>query len=96
MNSTIEAETDFATDLWAYPNPFTSILNLEVELSQAGPVSLTVYDLRMRPVVRVAMEETLPEGIHPFKIDLGNEARGIYFVQLISRGKTITEKVLKQ
>lgn len=95
-NSTIETETDYTTDLWAYPNPFSSILNLEVELSQAGPVSLTVYDIQMRPVVKVAMEETLPEGIHPFKIDLGNEPRGIYFVQLVSRGQTITEKVVKQ
>jgi hypothetical protein len=94
--SATEAVGDFLTGLSAYPNPFTDKITLEVELAKSGSVSLTVFDLSMRPVIKAAKGEILSEGIHSFQVDLSPESSGIYFVQLVANGRTFTEKVVKQ
>jgi hypothetical protein len=90
-----EVENDFLTALSAYPNPFTDKITLEVELSNPGAVSLVVYDLSMRPVIKAANGEILSEGMHSYLIDLNREPAGIYFVQLVADGQTFTERVVK-
>jgi hypothetical protein len=94
--SATEAVGDFLTGLGAYPNPFTDKITLEVELAKSGSVSLTVFDLSMRPVIKAAKGEILSEGIHSFQVDLSPESSGIYFVQVVANGRTFTEKVVKQ
>ncbi|MEM1000960.1 MAG: T9SS type A sorting domain-containing protein [Bacteroidota bacterium] len=87
---------DYEIGVWAYPNPFANSVTVEVELSRPGPISLIVYDSGMREVSRVIKGRELPAGIHTYTADLSDHPAGLYFVQLVGEGQTITEKIVKQ
>ncbi|MEM6273567.1 MAG: T9SS type A sorting domain-containing protein [Bacteroidota bacterium] len=87
---------DYQIGVWAYPNPFANSVTVEVELSRPGPVSLIVYDSGMREVARVIKGRDLPAGIHAYAADLSDHPAGLYIVQLVGEGQTITEKIVKQ
>ncbi|MEM0998992.1 MAG: T9SS type A sorting domain-containing protein [Bacteroidota bacterium] len=83
-------------NLWAYPNPCRGAFSLEVKLGQPGPVRLTVYNAALQPVTHLVTGETLPAGVHHYRVELDETAAGIFFVQLIAAGQTQTEKIVQQ
>ncbi len=64
-----------------YPNPFRDATEIRFALPEAGPVSLVVYDVMGREVVRLA-EETMTAGFHCVKWDASSLSSGVYLYRL--------------
>ncbi|MFN4083925.1 MAG: IPT/TIG domain-containing protein [Bacteroidia bacterium] len=81
------------TSVNAYPNPFTSGLQLEVLSSQNADYTLTVVDLQGRVVSTRNVQIT--EGLNRIDVsEMDNMKGGIYFIKL-SGNETTTIKVVK-
>jgi len=65
----------------AYPNPFNPSTRLRFEIAEASEVSLVVYDLLGRVVMRV-VDERLEAGPHHRNLDMSGFASGMYFVRI--------------
>ncbi|MGB5849000.1 MAG: aryl-sulfate sulfotransferase [Ignavibacteriaceae bacterium] len=81
-----------------YPNPFNPSTNIKFQISQAGYVSLKVYDILGNEITTLVNEELSP-GKYDIEFDLGTGPRsvltsGIYFYQLIARNFIQTKKML--
>ncbi len=63
----------------AHPNPFNPATMLEVVLPEAGPLTLNVYDLAGRLVVRQQLDWA-PAGSSTRRLDLSGHASGLYVV----------------
>lgn len=84
------------TQIAAYPNPFTTEMNVELSAIEAGPARLRLTDLTGRVLREEAV--VVPAGTAEFKIDaLQSVGAGVYMVQLVpASGKTQTVRVQKQ
>ena len=80
------------------PNPFRQSTAFTVSLSQAGPVSLTIYSLDGRRV-RTLMEETREAGEYHLTWDGrdaqgGAAAPGVYFVRLAAGSRRYSQTIV--
>lgn len=80
------------------PNPFNPATVIHYTVTQAGPISLRIYDVSGR-LVRTLTADSLQPGAHQAtwdgRTDTGaGAASGAYFCRLQSRAGTDTEKVL--
>lgn len=64
-----------------FPNPFSSITNIQFTLPEARDVRLEVYDILGRQI-RLLIDETLPVGIHRFEFDAAGLSSGIYLYRV--------------
>lgn len=69
-----------------YPNPTSGQFTIEL----SSPADLSVINVVGQEIIK----EKLQAGKH--NLDLGNEARSIYFVSVVQNGKTSIVKLLKQ
>jgi hypothetical protein len=81
-----------------YPNPFNPVTNISFDLPRQGYVSLVVYDIMGREIVRI-IDDQLMGGHHKFrwsgKHNSGRVASsGIYFYQLTAEDFQQTRKML--
>ena len=81
----------------AYPNPFNPTVRLTVAVAEAGPVDVTVFDVRGARVKRLE-QSTRPAGRFAVTWDGRGEsgesvASGVYFVRLTTRAATDVRKV---
>ena len=81
-------ENDFETTFSIYPNPATSIINLKTQ----NPLnSVTVFS------TLGALVKQLTNMNKPItSLDVSSLESGVYFLQLISNGKVITRKFIKE
>jgi len=90
----------FARLLGSVPNPFNAGTVVRIEMGQAGPVRLDVYDVRGRLVRRLADgSRSLAAGVHDFPWDGCNEqgrsvSSGIYFLRLSAGGNVVCGKLV--
>jgi hypothetical protein len=90
-----------AVTLSAWPNPFNPLVRLAMEVRDAGPASLDLFDLRGRLVVQL-FDGILPEGRSELDWDgrdaLGRPApSGVYFARLETRtGRAVQKLVLAE
>lgn len=61
-----------------YPNPFNPMTTVSYDLPSAGKVTLMIYDVLGRLVMRAA-EAQLPAGHHTVTLDCGHLSSGVYF-----------------
>ena len=69
-----------------YPNPFNSATTIEFALPEAGEVSLTIYDILGREVLR-PVRGYKEAGRHSVTVDMDRAASGFYFY-ILSTEKT--------
>lgn len=74
-----------------YPNPTTGLLNVDVQLATQGAIVITVYNALGQAVSQVQDAKVL-EG--NYKLDFSKLAKGIYHVQVVGGGETMTQKVV--
>jgi len=80
---------NFATASFSiYPNPATDIINISNNLDTIENVTIT--DLNGRVVKEVIF------GTDQAQINISDLAQGVYILNAISNGKTITEKIVKK
>lgn len=79
------------TEVMAYPNPTSGMVNLKVSLSREEKVRLYVLDV----LGQVLQQDELEGDDHyETKLDLGNYLPGIYFINLKSQNQVHTLKVV--
>jgi len=88
-------EQQSATQLSAYPNPFTTSTKIEYELTQPSHILLTIYNT-IGEVVLQADEGTLPPGKHTFTWTPERLSEGLYYAVLRSEEGVSVIKMLKQ
>jgi hypothetical protein len=76
-----------------YPNPFNSTTTIKFSLSHPGMVSLTVFDVKGREVVRL-LDKELPADHNQIHLDATRLGSGIYFYRLQSGGFVNTKKFI--
>ncbi|MBL7191962.1 T9SS type A sorting domain-containing protein [bacterium] len=76
-----------------YPNPFNPITLISYNLAQTGHVSLIIYDIQGREVVKL-VDSIQSAGIYQIVFDGSNLTTGIYFARLQVGDFKQTRKVL--
>jgi len=84
--------TEFAL-LPAYPNPFNPATTILYTLIEDGNVTLTIFDINGREVVRL-VEETQTAGAYDLTWDARGISSGVYFYKLVQGDKVSTRKLI--
>ncbi|PAP79415.1 hypothetical protein B1759_13885 [Rubrivirga sp. SAORIC476] len=75
------------------PNPSTGSARVSFALPEAGPVRLTVIDVRGRSVATL-VDGPLGAGRHEATLDSGSLAAGVYMVRLEGGGSVVTRQAV--
>ena len=93
-------QTDVPTnfDLSIYPNPFNGLAHIQYTLPQKSDVTLLIYDLLGRQIVKL-LEENLSPGKHFIVWNANNEkngsiASGVYIVLLKANEVSLSRKII--
>ncbi len=76
-----------------YPNPFNPTTEIRYQISEAGHVSIKVFDLLGREVVTL-INEVKPEGTYSRQFDASNLSSGVYYYRLQAGSFIETKKML--
>ncbi len=76
-----------------YPNPFNAATKIVYFLKKAGDVSLTMYDVSGRTVLK-RNAGYKPSGIHDFILDMEKYSSGVYFYTLNIGSERITKRMV--
>ncbi|AMM51273.1 hypothetical protein TH61_08945 [Rufibacter sp. DG15C] len=87
----IKTEATSTTKLNAYPNPTTSVVNLDLSSLSNTKVTIMVYSLDGRLV-----QTSQVQGGGTQKVDLSNLAVGTYLLKISTPEVTVIERVVKQ
>ena len=75
-------------------NPVRERTVLEFSLSEAGFVSLEIYDVQGRRVATLVDHKDLPAGSHDAVLDARSLTTGVYFARLASGSEHSTQKIV--
>jgi len=78
----------------AYPTPFARYLTIDIEVSEAQPVTAELYDLTGRLLRETRL--SLTQGLHPYTWDLGDLSTGTYMLRLSTAQAGISQRILKE
>jgi photosystem II stability/assembly factor-like uncharacterized protein len=76
-----------------YPNPFNSSTTIEFALPEAGEVSLTIYDILGREIMR-PVSGYKDAGNHSVTVDMSDAGSGVYFYRMITAKTTINRTTI--
>lgn len=65
-----------------YPNPFNPVTNIKFVLPERSKVSLIIYDILGKEVIKLFNDENLDKGIYEITWNASNFASGIYLCRL--------------
>lgn len=82
-------------DFVIYPNPSTSQVTIEFELSETKNASIEIKNI-LGQTVRMISNNSFAKGINKVEIDLSEFSSGLYFVQLQSENKITSKKFIKE
>jgi hypothetical protein len=74
-----------------YPNPFNPSTTIEFSLRAEAVVTLTVYDMLGREVIRLLDSEAMDEGVSDVEFDAATLSTGIYYYTLSIADQGIRE-----
>ncbi len=77
----------------AYPNPCNPTAIIPFDIGSAGHVTLTVYDLLGREIVRLVDQQLAP-GRYRLQFDGSAFPSGTYFYRLVSDGQAMSRKLV--
>jgi hypothetical protein len=78
----------------AYPNPFSSLLTIEITAEEAEYVTFEVYDIRGSLVKRLFSGTTEAGRVQRLELDGTQLAEGLYVGKLITKGQVQTLKLV--
>lgn len=88
--SEIDKEKNFTLSI--YPNPTYNVLNIKLESSKNNlPISVKVFDVLGKEIYSLENIEK-----SECKIDLSNQNAGVYFIQIATKERIFSQKVIKQ
>ncbi len=74
------------------PNPIADAATIRFRLPEAGPVRLSLFDVRGREIARL-VDEPRPAGEHAVRWTASGLERGVYFCRLDVSGATVVRKL---
>jgi len=74
-----------------YPNPFNPETTIPYSLAQAGPVTITIYNL-LGQKVRTLVDDYQTVGLHTVKFDARDYSSGVYIYRIVSGTFSATRK----
>jgi hypothetical protein len=77
-----------------FPNPFSDYTDIELTITNASDVSVTVYD-QTGHTVSVVMKGYLSAGTHRLPFDESQLKAGMYILQVDSARETFRQKMIK-
>lgn len=77
-----------------YPNPTEGQLAIQLIANENQTVEVKVFDVLGNTVKVVAYEAV--KGFNNYNLDISNQADGVYFVNVISKGQAFNTRVVKQ
>ncbi len=92
LQTTSEIPQEFGI-ISTYPNPFNSTIRIEYAISSDSHISLNLYNISGQKI-KTMVDRRSKAGIHRINIKADDLASGLYFIELDSRGKTVSRKVL--
>jgi subtilisin-like proprotein convertase family protein len=78
----------------AYPNPFTGMLNVQLELPQAAPVEISFTDLSGRTVLTMPVQQ-LSAGQQTISMDVRQLPAGVYLLRVQTGNVVCVQRVVK-
>ena len=78
----------------AYPNPFNPSTNVKFNISEAGNVSLKVYNTLGQLVKTLVNNEFKSAGEYNLRVDMSNFASGVYLYRLEEGNNILTKKMV--
>ena len=75
----------------AYPNPTVNMLNLELTLINPAQTQIEMVDMMGR-VVKEISTKALSAGLNAIQVETNDLTNGIYFIRIVSNGKTTQYK----
>lgn len=82
-NSSVEDVVEAAVQLQVYPNPFSTITNIQFELIESTMVDVIITDLTGKIVGQPVMAQKMDAGTHTFSWDSQNVAQGTYMLRVV-------------
>lgn len=90
----INSATNQKTDLFVYPNPATSSVQLSFYLTaNASNAEIKIYDMNMRQVKNIPLG-MLNTGAHTISADIYSLNAGLYFIMLYTPNEIMKTKVI--
>ncbi|HKK39730.1 MAG TPA: T9SS type A sorting domain-containing protein [Cryomorphaceae bacterium] len=86
-------DTEFVSDLKAYPNPATDVVTLEYNLLSSGDVNISLTDITGRVIENKTLNNQ-PNGTFRMDISTGSYADGIYLYNVNVSGQNHTGKII--
>ena len=71
-----------------YPNPFNPTTKINFDLPKDSKVSLTVYDLLGREIIKLVNNEFRTAGSYTIEFNAGSLSSGVYFYRLETYGES--------
>lgn len=81
---------DFNSSFNVYPNPSNGVLNVEINFSRSETVTIKIMNILGETIALHTLENVSNQ---LYKIDLGDQAKGIYFVELSSDNHRSMKKI---
>ncbi|MEN8927905.1 MAG: T9SS type A sorting domain-containing protein [Flavobacteriales bacterium] len=89
-------ENSPVSNIGVYPNPTNNVLNINFELANASsPAQIYLFDMNGR-IVRTISNNFQNSGFNQLTTDISELNNGVYLLQIVSEGKSITKRVVKQ
>lgn len=85
-------EKSLSSSLNIFPNPTNGEFDVQLTLPLKGNLTFKLMDMQGR-LIYIETKNQLP-GFYETKIDLSNQAKEIYLLQIITDNETITKKVV--
>ncbi|MEL6698584.1 MAG: T9SS type A sorting domain-containing protein [Bacteroidota bacterium] len=79
-------------DLSLFPQPASDVLNLSFDMEQAGPVQISIFNMKGKKVVTL-YEAASAGGLQSLRLDLPELSAGLYLVGIEVNGKIQLEKL---
>lgn len=89
----INGNTAASSSMQLYPNPASSVANLELKLANKGQVTVKIYNVTGQMIAEIANEE-FAAGKYNFTINLEELNAGIYMINMTSADGTVTKKMI--
>jgi PKD repeat protein len=86
-------ENEFINAVQLFPNPTTDYANLTFNLLESANVQINVVDM-IGKTVQVLANNNLSSGAQRFEINTTNLSKGIYLINIVIDGQTVTHKLI--
>ena len=81
------------TDLSVYPNPLSSMANIEFNLIEANDVKVEVYDV-VGKLNQIEVYNNLGSGEHRLTVNASDLSKGMYLLKLTAGETELTKRIV--